>query len=68
MRSEKYNKEETHFVIDMSAKNGNMRIFKENLVKDYHNAKKKKMITAITSTQITSCGYLILDQQLRKNL
>ena len=59
MRSEKYNKEETQFVIDMSAKNGNMRIFKENLVKDYHNAKKKKMIIAITSTQITSCGYLI---------
>ena len=52
----------------MSAKNGNMRIFKENLVKDYNNAKKKKMIIAITSTQITSCGYLILDQQLRKNL
>ena len=40
MCSEKYIKEETHFLLDMFVENGHKRTFGETLVKDY-KAKKE---------------------------
>ena len=63
----KYIKEETQLLTEMFVENGRKITFLENLVKYYHNAKKKKMTVAITPTHRKSRGYLILEQKLGKN-
>ena len=55
--SEKYVKEETHFIVDMFVENGHKKTFLETLVKDLKK-EKNSMTVAITPTQRKPRGYL----------
>ena len=55
------------FLVNMFVENGHKRTFLEGLVKDY-NTKNKTVTIIMKPTERKSCGYLIFDQKLGKNL